>query len=97
MKGDSQTGRRGLVTNECVWLASVCVFTHMCELPSTGKSMYKGSGIGGNKGISIFAEHVTHSLSCSFRETMCERTELHNQKIKVKLFAKMIQNPIFRE
>ena len=52
MKGDSQTGRRGLVTNECVWLASVCVFTHMCELPSTGKSMYKGSGIGGKMMVS---------------------------------------------
>jgi len=52
MKGDSQTGRRGLVTNECVWLVSVCVFMHMCELPSTGNYMYKGSRIGGKMMVS---------------------------------------------
>lgn len=29
MKGHSQIGRRGVVTNECVWLASVCVHAYV--------------------------------------------------------------------
>lgn len=29
MKGHSQIGRREVVTNECVWLASVCVHAYV--------------------------------------------------------------------